>query len=359
LYDLLQLKVQEIMGEQEIISMNSSTMQSLMSTAKCAAAVTYATAATAAVPTFAPTGNRGPSAIATATASATGYEEGREGKGEGGGTASPPLPSTSTSTFPNLPPPAKTDKEVVLVLEEYNRRLAARGKMDFDDVLIKALQLFVQHPEVMASLKHVFLDEFQDTNELQYQLAKRMAHAGSLTVVGDPDQSIYSWRNANVKGFEQLRADFPQSVTIQLKENYRSTGHILSLAAATLLKGSEGTTAATPARAARAAPPHTAPPHTAAPAAAATATDAGNRAACLPPIANSQWTSNGAGIVPVLLELDTPEAEAGEIATKIEQLYRTSNGLLQLADFARCFVSGGQFWFKGCYWIPRLLRALV
>ena len=80
-------------------------------------------------------------------------------------------------------------------------------------------------------IRHVLVDEFQDTNLVQYKIAKMLSSSNrNLCVVGDPDQSIYSWRNADVRNLIKFQEDFPDSKTISLSENYRSSSVILSAA---------------------------------------------------------------------------------------------------------------------------------
>ena len=115
------------------------------------------------------------------------------------------------------------------LFEDYERYLRESALVDFDDLLVHADRLFATAPQVLEQYQHILVDEFQDTNTLQYSLTKRLAHRENLFVVGDPDQSIYAWRNANVDFITlQLKADFPATFrTHHLEMNYRSTGNIL------------------------------------------------------------------------------------------------------------------------------------
>jgi len=125
--------------------------------------------------------------------------------------------------------------EALKVYALYQQRLAQANAMDFGDLLLQTARLFEEHPAVLARwaerFHHLLVDEFQDTNAIQYRLTTLLAGVHrNLCVVGDDDQSIYRWRGAeigNILGFER---DFPGTVTIRLEQNYRSTATILSAA---------------------------------------------------------------------------------------------------------------------------------
>ena len=119
--------------------------------------------------------------------------------------------------------------------QRYEELLNRNNAVDFDDLLLKAVQLFRQDAEVLeryqTRFQYVMIDEFQDTNVVQYQLAKQMAGGHrNICVVGDPDQSIYAWRNADIRNILSFQNDYPDTKTVNLVENYRSTGNILSAA---------------------------------------------------------------------------------------------------------------------------------
>jgi DNA helicase-2/ATP-dependent DNA helicase PcrA len=87
----------------------------------------------------------------------------------------------------------------------YESAMKHNSALDFDDLLLYGLQLFTEHPRVVENVKNVLIDEFQDTNDIQYQIVKRIAAAsGALTIVGDPDQGIYAWRNADVENLAKM-----------------------------------------------------------------------------------------------------------------------------------------------------------
>ena len=119
--------------------------------------------------------------------------------------------------------------------QRYEELLARNNAVDFDDLLLKAVQLFRTNTEALeryqTRYQYVMIDEFQDTNMVQYQLAKLVAGGHrNICVVGDPDQSIYSWRNADIRNILSFQNDYPDAKIVNLIENYRSTGNILSAA---------------------------------------------------------------------------------------------------------------------------------
>ncbi|MEE8421556.1 MAG: UvrD-helicase domain-containing protein [Dehalococcoidia bacterium] len=128
---------------------------------------------------------------------------------------------------------------VARVFEAYARQLERNVAVDFDDLLGKVLVLFNRAPEVRDRYAerylHVLIDEFQDTNIVQYQLAQELASIhGNITAVGDPDQSIYSWRAADVRNLASFQRHFSGTEVVLLEQNYRSTGNILSAASAVI-----------------------------------------------------------------------------------------------------------------------------
>ena len=126
--------------------------------------------------------------------------------------------------------------EIVLrVYVRYQEVLQANNAMDFDDLLMKTHELFTRLPEVRDAYQqrylHVLVDEFQDTNQAQYELVKLIGGGyRNIFVVGDEDQSIYSWRGADYRNVMRFKEDFPEAKTILLEENYRSTETILKAA---------------------------------------------------------------------------------------------------------------------------------
>ncbi|KAM0754624.1 UvrD-helicase-domain-containing protein [Meredithblackwellia eburnea MCA 4105] len=117
------------------------------------------------------------------------------------------------------------------IYEAYEEQLRRDNAVDFDDLLLLGLQLLRANPHLLNSIKTVLIDEFQDTNTVQFALVRCLAStSGSLTVVGDPDQSIYGWRHAKVENLELMASSFTPLTRIFLEENYRSTGAILGCA---------------------------------------------------------------------------------------------------------------------------------
>ena len=121
------------------------------------------------------------------------------------------------------------------VYHHYEEILTRNNALDFDDLLMKSVQLLREFPEVRKKYQdryqYIMVDEFQDTNIAQYQLARFLAESHqNICVVGDPDQSIYSWRSADIRNILSFQQDYPKSKTITLDQNYRSTSTILEAA---------------------------------------------------------------------------------------------------------------------------------
>ena len=121
------------------------------------------------------------------------------------------------------------------VYHHYEELLSRNHAADFDDLLMRAVQLFQEHPDVLERYQdqyfHLMVDEFQDTNVAQYRLARLLAdQRRNICVVGDPDQSIYSWRSADIRNILSFRDDYPDATVVSLEENYRSTATILEAA---------------------------------------------------------------------------------------------------------------------------------
>jgi ATP-dependent DNA helicase Rep len=127
------------------------------------------------------------------------------------------------------------DALAVEIYEQYNRMLSAYNAVDFDDLIRLPALLFMKAPEVLAKwqrkIRYLLVDEYQDTNSSQYLLVKLLVgDQPRFTVVGDDDQSIYSWRGARPENLVQLQTDYPHLKVVKLEQNYRSTGLILKAA---------------------------------------------------------------------------------------------------------------------------------
>ncbi|KAF7197133.1 ATP-dependent DNA helicase srs2 [Pseudocercospora fuligena] len=122
-------------------------------------------------------------------------------------------------------------QEFDLLFAEYEASLLASNLLDYDDILLRCSTLLRSHPQCVSNVQAVLIDEFQDTNNIQYDLMSLFAqHQNVITIVGDPDQSIYGFRNAEIKNLARMRTQWPDTLTINLEENYRSSGAILSAA---------------------------------------------------------------------------------------------------------------------------------
>ena len=123
-------------------------------------------------------------------------------------------------------------KCLAVLYEGYRDALLKNNAMDFDDLILNTVRLFREYPEVLASyqerFRYIMVDEYQDTNLLQYELMHMMAKAhGNICVVGDDDQCIYEWRGADIRNILEFEKDFPGAKVIKLEQNYRSTGNII------------------------------------------------------------------------------------------------------------------------------------
>ena len=128
----------------------------------------------------------------------------------------------------------------------YEKRLRELNALDFDDLILRTLELFAQHPPVLQSyqerFRYVMVDEYQDTNLSQYMLVRLLTlNSRNLCVVGDDDQSIYGWRGADIRNILDFRKDYPDAVVIKLEQNYRSTANILDAANQVIAHNAERT----------------------------------------------------------------------------------------------------------------------
>src|SRR3989338_7344883 len=184
---------------------------------------------------------------------------------------------------------------VAKVYPVYQDALQDHNALDFDDLLLKTIELFKKNPETLSKyqdkFKYVLVDEYQDTNEAQYQLTKLLGgKTRNLCIVGDFSQSIYSFRGADFRNLEKFKKDFPEAKTFQLSQNYRSTQSILNAAYSIIANNS------------------------------------------LHPILKL-WTENGAGSDLVIHEANDGHMEAEYIITKIKSL-QDKDPSLKLSDVA-------------------------
>ncbi|HOI29967.1 MAG TPA: UvrD-helicase domain-containing protein [Melioribacteraceae bacterium] len=127
------------------------------------------------------------------------------------------------------------DKKFLEIYTEYNKRLFENNAMDFDDLLLKPIELFEENSKILSKykkqFKYILVDEYQDTNKAQYQLLKLLSPTkDKVCVVGDDAQSIYSWRGAEIKNMLNFKKDFKGAKIFRLEQNYRSTKMILAAA---------------------------------------------------------------------------------------------------------------------------------
>ena len=143
-------------------------------------------------------------------------------------------------------PPTYWHEGVARVFARYEHELTANGALDFDDLLLKTEQLLREHADVrrryQERFRHILVDEFQDTNKAQYALVCHLAgRSRNVFVVGDEDQSIYSWRGADFRNVRRFRQDFPNTQVHLLEQNYRSTQVILDAAQAVIAENRQRT----------------------------------------------------------------------------------------------------------------------
>lgn len=125
------------------------------------------------------------------------------------------------------------------VYQYYEELCQSAGLVDFAEILLRSYELWEKQPELLQHyqqrFQHILVDEFQDTNQIQYHWLKKLAgETAKLMIVGDDDQSIYSWRGAKVENIQRFTQDFPGALTIRLEQNYRSTSTILNAANAVI-----------------------------------------------------------------------------------------------------------------------------
>jgi len=182
--------------------------------------------------------------------------------------------------------------EFAQIFAEYESELRISNLLDYDDLLLKCCFLLRTHPQCVSNVEAVLIDEFQDTNNIQYDLMSLFAQRlNIITIVGDPDQSIYGWRNAEIKNLTRMKQHWPDTLTINLQENYRSSGAILH-AAQNIIEQDE-----------------TRPP-------------------------KKLQATHSRGQRPVLRKLPSAAGEASWLVSEIKRMHALSGGVLQHSDFA-------------------------
>jgi DNA helicase II / ATP-dependent DNA helicase PcrA len=131
--------------------------------------------------------------------------------------------------------PTKVDPKTLEVYTRYEEEMKRANAVDFDDLLLKTYELFRMYPAILEmyqnKFRYIMVDEYQDTNHIQYLLVQMLAKAHrNLCVVGDEDQSIYSWRGADISNILDFEKDFPEAAVVKLEENYRSSANIVTAA---------------------------------------------------------------------------------------------------------------------------------
>lgn len=127
------------------------------------------------------------------------------------------------------------DQKTLEVYKAYEAEMKKANSLDFDDLLLKTYELFRMYPDILKmyqeKFRYIMVDEYQDTNRIQYLIVQMLAKAHhNLCVVGDEDQSIYSWRGADISNILDFEKDFPNAKVIKLEENYRSSANIVTAA---------------------------------------------------------------------------------------------------------------------------------
>lgn len=125
------------------------------------------------------------------------------------------------------------------IYKKYQTLLKANNALDFDDLLIKTIELFKTHPDILEmyqdQFRFILIDEYQDTNYSQYTITRLLANRyRNICVTGDPDQSIYGWRGADIRNIMDFEKDYPDAKVVLLEQNYRSTKHILHAASSVI-----------------------------------------------------------------------------------------------------------------------------
>lgn len=188
-------------------------------------------------------------------------------------------------------------RNIAQIYEEYEKRKKANNALDFDDLILKTINLLKKDDETLSfyanKFKYIFVDEYQDTNKSQYELIKLFTKVnGNICVVGDSDQSIYSWRGADITNILNFEKDFKDAKVILLEQNYRSTTKILDAANALIKNNIERKE-------------------------------------------KNLWTDNSVGEKPVYRNSSSEYEEAADIVLKIQQMQHKGYDLSQMAILYR------------------------
>lgn len=130
-------------------------------------------------------------------------------------------------------------KQILEIYQSYEKKKVERNAVDFSDLIFLTVKVFREHPELVEKYnsrwKYIMVDEYQDTNKMQYELTKFLAGpTQNICVVGDDDQSIYSWRGADIRNILDFEKDYPNTFTVKLEQNYRSTSNIIQAASSVI-----------------------------------------------------------------------------------------------------------------------------
>ena len=135
-------------------------------------------------------------------------------------------------------------QKMLAIYQAYEDACQRAGVIDFGEILLRSHELWLKRPDILANyqqrFRQILVDEFQDTNTIQYAWLRLLAgDTGHLFIVGDDDQSIYGWRGAKIENIQKFHHDYPAATSISLEQNYRSTGHILGAANAVIANNDE------------------------------------------------------------------------------------------------------------------------
>ena len=184
------------------------------------------------------------------------------------------------------------EQEFHLVFEAFESQLEQSNLLDYDDLLLRCVELLEKHPECVSNIEAVLIDEFQDTNLVQFDLMRLLASKNKrVTTVGDPDQSIYGWRAAEVKNLGRMQDLYSDTMIIHLEDNYRSSGAII-LSAREVIEQDDAR------------------------------------------IVRPLLATHCPGTAPVLRRVPTAEAEAQWIVSEIERVAALTGRLLTYSDYA-------------------------